>query len=319
MRQPRLAALTLLIPVLALAVSGVPAQDYPNKPVRIVATGAGGGGDIVARTIGQELAKVWDQQVVVDNRSGIVANETAAKAPADGYTLLIQSTGLWLFPLLRKKVSWDAIRDFAPVTLAIRQPNILVVHPSLPVKSVKELIALAKARPGALNYASGNIGSTTHLASELFNSMAGVKTVAVFYKSTAMALTDLMAGEVQMMISNAASVTPHVRSGRLKALGVTYTEPTALAPGLRSVSDTLPNYEAVTILGIFAPAGTPPAIVSRLSQEMGRALNKPDVKKRLFNIGMDVVGGSPEQLLAAVKGEIAKWGKVIRDSNIHLD
>jgi tripartite-type tricarboxylate transporter receptor subunit TctC len=193
------------------------------------------------------------------------------------------------------------------------------VHPSLPVTSVKELIALAKARPGALNYASGNIGSTTHLASELFNSTAGIKTVAVFYKGTAMALTDLMAGEVQLMIANAASVTPHVRAGKLKALGVTYTEPTALAPGLRPVSEALPGYEAVTILGIFAPTGTPPAIVSRLSQEMGRALNKPDVKKRLFNIGMDAVGGPPEQLLAAVKGEISKWGKVIKDSNIRLD
>ena len=319
MRLPRSIALTLLVPLMVLAANGVLAQEFPSKVVRIFATGAGGGGDIVARTIGQELASVWGQQVVVENRNGVVANETVAKAPADGYTLLIQSTGLWLFPLMRNDATWDALRDFAPVTLAISQPNILVVHPSLPVKSVKELIALAKARPGELNYSTGNIGSTTHLASELFNSMAGVRIVSILYKSTATALIDLIGGQVQMMISNAASVTPHVKAGKLKALAHTFSRPTALAPGLPPVSAALPNFEAVTILGIFAPAGTPPAIVNRMSREMARALNKAEVKDKLFNIGMEAVGGSPEQLQAAVKGEIVKWGKVIKDSNIRLD
>ena len=303
----------------ALTASGVRAQEFPSKTIRMFATGAGGGGDIVGRIIGQELGGVWSKQLVMENRNSVVANETVAKAPPDGYTLLINSTSLWLWPYLRSDSSWDPIRDFAPVTLAISQPNLLVVHPSLPVKSVKDLINLAKSRPGQLNYATGNIGSTTHLASELFSAMAGVKIVSVLYKSTATALTDLMGGQVQLMISNAASVTPHVKSGRLKALAQTYTRPTSLAPGLPPASADLPNYEAVTILGIFAPAATPAAIVNRLSQEMTRALSKPEVKEKLFNIGMDAVGGSPEQLLAAVKGEMVKWGKVIKDSNIRLD
>ncbi len=318
MKPSRLIAPTLLVALSAIA-SHAPAQEYPTKVIRIFATGAGGGGDIVGRVIGQELTNVWGRQVIMENRNGVIANETVAKAPPDGYTLIIQSTGLWLFPLMRNDASWDPIRDFAPVTLAISQPNLLVVHPSLPVKSVRELIALAKARPGQMNYATGNIGSTTHLASELFNSMAGVNIVSVLYKSTAIALSDLVGGHVEMMISNAASVTPQVKAGKLKALGHTYTRPTTLAPGLPPVSAALPNYEAVTILGIFAPAGTPPAIVNRLSQEMTRALNKPEVKEKLFNIGMEAVGGSPEQLQAAVKGEMVKWGKVIKDANIRLE
>ncbi|OGA39209.1 MAG: hypothetical protein A3G24_24970 [Betaproteobacteria bacterium RIFCSPLOWO2_12_FULL_62_13] len=319
MRLPRLVVWTFLALVMALVANGVSAQDYPNKVIRILATAAGGGGDTVARIVAQELVSTWGQRVVVDNRNGIVANETVAKAPPDGYTLLIQSTGLWLLPLLRKDASWDAIRDFSPVTLTIRQPNILVVHPSLPVKSVKELIALAKARPGELNYATGNIGSTTHLGSELFNSMAGVNIVSIYYKGTAFALTDLMAGQVQAMFSNAASVTPHIKSGKLKALAVTYAQPTALAPGLPTVAASVPGYETQTILGIFAPAGTPPAIINRLSQEIARALNKAEIKNKFFSIGMEAVGGSPEQLQAAVKAEIVKWGKVIKDKNIHLD
>lgn len=319
MRLSRVVVRTSLALLVAFVTNGAPAQDYPSKVIRILATPAGGGGDTVARIVAQELVSAWGQRVVVDNRNGIIANETAAKAPPDGYTLLIQSTGLWLLPLLRKDASWEAIRDFSPVTLAIRQPNILVVHPSLPVKSVKQLIALAKARPGELNYATGNIGSTTHLGSELFNSMAGVKIVSIYYKGTAFALTDIMAGQVQVMFSNAASVTPLIKAGKLRALGVTYAQPTALAPGLPTVAASVPGYETQTILGIFAPAGTPATIIKRLNQEIARALSKAEIKDRLFNIGMEAVGGSPEQLQAAVKAEIVKWGKVIKDKNIHLD
>lgn len=320
-KSPRWVALILLVPLMVLAAHALRAQDYPHRVIRILATGAGGGGDIVARIVGQELTNVWGQQVVVENRNSIIANETAAKAPPDGYTLLINSTSLWLWQFLSKEpVKWDTIRDFAPVTLAIRQPNILVVHPSLPVKSVKELIALAKTRPGQLNYATGNIGSTTHLASELFNSMAGVKIISIYYKSTALALTELIGGHVQMMFSNAASVTPHMKSGKLKALAQTLMQPTELAPGLPTVAASgLPGYEAETILGIFAPAATPPAIVNRLNQEMAAALQKTEVKNRLFNIGMESVGGSPEQLQAAVNAEIAKWGKVIKNAGIRAD
>jgi tripartite-type tricarboxylate transporter receptor subunit TctC len=311
--------LTLIAICLASAATPALAQDFPAKVIRIFATGAGGGGDIVGRLIGQELTSVWGQQVIMDNRNSVVANQTVQKAPPDGYTLLINSTSLWLWPYLNKNSPWDPIKDFAPVTLTISQPNLLVVHPLLPVKNVKELIALARSRPAQLNYATGNIGSTTHLASELFNSMAGVKIVSVLYKSTATALTDVVGGHVQLMFSNAASVMPQVKVGKLKALAHTYMQPTALAPGLPAVSDSLPGYEAVTILGIFAPAGTPSAILNKLSQETTRALHKPDIKEKLFSIGMDAVGGTPDQLMAAVKGEMTKWGKVIQDSNIRLD
>ena len=319
MKPQRCIAFRVLVTLVA-GLSAAAAQDYPSKVVRIVATEAGSGSDIVSRLVVPELTSAFGRQVIVDNRTSTIANETVAKAPPDGYTLLIQSSSLWLWPYLRSDSTWDALRDFSPVTLAIRQPNILVVHPSLPVKSVRELIALAKAQPGKLNYATGIIGATTHLAAELFNSMAGIKVVNVYYKGTASALTGLIAGQVEMMIANAASSSGHVKSGRLKALAVTTLQPTPLAPGLPTVHESgLPNYEAVTILGFFAPAGTPPAIVNRLSQEFARALHKPEVKEKLFNISVEAVGGPPDQLLAAVKMEMAKWGKVIKDSNIRLD
>ncbi|MBI3068769.1 MAG: tripartite tricarboxylate transporter substrate binding protein, partial [Betaproteobacteria bacterium] len=225
MSLPRLVAGMFLGLLTVLVANGAPAQDYPIKTVRIVATQAGGGGDIVSRLVAQELTRVWGRQVIIDNRSSVIANEFVAKAPPDGYTLLINSSSLWLWQFMRSDASWDAMRDFVPIIQTIKQPNILAVHPSLPVKSVKELIALAKARPGELNYATGVVGATTHLASELFNSLAGVKIVGVYYRGTAAALTGLMSGEVQVMFSNAASVTPHIKSRRLKALAVTTTQP----------------------------------------------------------------------------------------------
>ncbi|MBI3935758.1 MAG: tripartite tricarboxylate transporter substrate binding protein [Betaproteobacteria bacterium] len=320
MSLPRLVAGMFLGLLTVLVANGAPAQDYPIKTVRIVATQAGGGGDIVSRLVAQELTRVWGRQVIIDNRSSVIANEFVAKAPPDGYTLLINSSSLWLWQFMRSDASWDAMRDFVPIIQTIKQPNILAVHPSLPVKSVKELIALAKARPGELNYATGVVGATTHLASELFNSLAGVKIVGVYYRGTAAALTGLMSGEVQVMFSNAASVTPHIKSRRLKALAVTTTQPTALAPGLPTIAASgVPGYEAETILGYFVPAGTPAALVSRLNRDIARALHQPNVKEKLFNIGMEVVGGPPEQLMAVVKMEIAKWGKVIRDAGIRAN
>ena len=318
MNSARLSAL-VIVPAIVLAASGACAQDYPSKIVRVLTTGAGGGGDIVGRTLAPELSGALGRQFIVENFSGIIAIENVKKAAPDGYTLLLQSSGLWLLPLMSKNTSWEPLRDFVPISLLISQPNVLVVHPSMPVKSVKELIALAKSRPGAMNYATGNIGSTTHLGSELFKTMAGVNIVSVIYKSNEAALTDLIGGHVQMMIANAASTVPHIKSGRLKPLAVTFLQPTALAPGLPTVSEALPTYEAVTILGLFAPTGTPAAIINRLSQESARALAKPAVKERLFNIGMDAIGGTPQQLDAAVKGEMVRWGKVIKDSNIRLD
>ena len=308
-------------PVIAMAglcvLAGAHAQDFPTKPVRILATEAGGGGDIVSRLIAPELTAVWGKQVIVDNRTSVVANEMTAKSPPDGHTLLINSSSLWLWQYLRSDARWDAVKDFAPVTWAIRQPNILVVHPSLPVTTLRGLISLAKSRPGDLNYATGVIGATTHLAAELFCTMAGINVVRIYYKGTAPAMNGLIAGQVHMMFPNAASATPLVKTGRLKALAVTTAQPTALAPGLPTMTSA--GYEAETVLGIFAPGGTPPALVNAIHQEIARALNKQEVKDRLFNIGIEVMAGTPEQMSGVMKMEMSKWGKVIKDAGIRLD
>lgn len=302
------------------ALAAANAQEFPSKPVRIMATEAGGGGDIVSRLIAPELTAVWGKQVIVDNRTSVVANEMTAKSPPDGHTLLINSSSLWLWQYLRSDVRWDALKDFTPVTWVIRQPNILVVHPSLPVTNLRGLIALAKSRPGDLNYATGVIGATTHLAAELFCTMAGINVVRIYYKGTAPAMNGLIAGQVHMMFPNAASATPLVKTGRLKALAVTTSQPTALAPGLPTMTSAgVPGYEAETVLGIFAPGGTPPALVNAIHQEIARALNKPEVKDRLFNIGIEVVAGTPEQMSGVMKMEMSKWGKVIKDAGIRLD
>ena len=317
MSSPRISAWSWAIAIAAWTATQLAAQEYPRKPVRIVATEPGGGGDIVARLVAQGLTSAWKQQVIVDNRSGIIANEVAARAPADGYSLLCNASAMWLWPFLSRGATWDPLRDFAPVALAVRQPMIVVVHPALPVTSVKELIAFAKSKPGALNYGISGLGVSTHLATELFNSQSGISVVPVNYKGTAAAITGLIGNQIQMMFANAASVTPHIKSGRLTALAVTTSRPSPVAPGVPTVASSgLPGFEADIILGLFAPAGIPATLVRRLNQDIVLALNKGDVKEKLFNIGMEVIAGSPEDLLAAVKLEMAKWGKGIKDGNI---
>ena len=291
-------------------------QTYPNKPIRIVTSAPGNGDDLAARLIAQGVAGAWGQQVVVDNR-GLIAVEIAAKAPPDGYTVLFYGSPMWLAPFMRESVPYDPVKDFSAVTWATVSPNILVVHPSLAVKSVAELVALAKAKPGELNYGTGSAGSTPHLAAALFKSMAGINIVRVPYKGSAPALTALIGGQLQFMFPSTSSVAPHLNSGRLKALAVTIAQPSALAPGLPTVAASgLPGYESASLLGAFAPAGTPAALINRLNQEMVRALMRTDAKERLFNFGVEAVGSSPEQFAAAVKSEMAKWGKVIRDAGI---
>ena len=289
-------------------------QDYPNKPIRIVAGSAGGGADFATRIIAQGISGPLGQQVIADNRPGaIIQGEIVSKAPPDGYTLLLSGSSHWLLPFLRDNVPFDPVRDFSPITLAVSTPGILVVHPPLPVKSVKELIALAKAKPGVLNYASGPTGAFDHRAGELFKAMAGVNMVRIAYKGAGPAVNALIGGEVELMFANAPAVMPHMKTGRLRALAVASAEPSALVPDLPTIAASgLPGYVAVQTQGIFAPAKTPATIIKRLNQEIVLALNRADVKEKFSNAGSEVVGSSPEKLAAFVKSEMATMGKVIK-------
>ena len=306
------------LPLVFLCATIACAQTYPTKPVRIVTGGPGSNGDFTSRLIAPGMTAALGQQVLVDNRpSGIILGEIVAKAPPDGHTLLVTGSSFWLAPFLQSNVAWDPLRAFAPVTLAATSPNLIVVHPSLPAKSVKELVALAKARPGELNYASGTTGSTPHLAAELFNAMARVNIVRINYKGAGQAMTDLIGGHVQVMFPNAGGAAPHVKSGRLRAIAVTTAQPTALFPGLPTVAASgLPGYEAEVLNGIFAPAKTPAAIISRLNQEIVPILNRADVREKLFNSGIEVIANPPEKLTAAMKNEMNVWGKLIRELGI---
>ena len=305
----------LLLPLfIATAAS---AQNYPDKPIRVYTTGVGGSSDLSTRLIAQAMGGAFAQRMIVENRA-LVSVETVAGAPPDGYSLLHYSNVVWLMPLLQANVPWDAFRDFAPVILTVNTPNLLVVHPSLPAKTVKELIALAKARPGMLNYASTSIGAGNQVAAELFNTMAGVKIVRINYKSMGAGFTDVVSGQIQVMFPSANSATPYVKSGRLRALAVTSAEPSALVPDLPTVAAAgLPGYESVAMTGMFAPAKTPDAIVRRLNQEINVALKKPELRERFLGQGTEAMGGTPEQFTAVMKAEIARMGKIIKDAGLH--
>jgi len=314
----RLRFLAWMFAIGALAMSAARAQDFPSKPIRIVTGAPGGSSDFTARLIAQGLTENLRQQVIVDNR-GNVDGELVAKAPPDGYTLVIDGASIWIGPLVQKAL-YDPVRDFAPVTLAVSAPNVVIVQPSIPVKSIRELIALAKAQPGKLNYSSGGIGASSHLAAELFKSMAGVAIVNVNYKGTGPALNALIANEVQVMFVNPAIASPHIKSERVRALAVASLEPSPLMPDLPTVAAAgLPGFESVVLQGMFAPAGTPPARVTLLSREIAKVLNRPDVKERHFNTGVETVASTPEELVARIKSEMAKWGKVIKDAGIRPD
>ena len=296
-------------------------QSYPGKPVRLVTAAAGAGGDFVSRMVAPGLTELWGQTVVVDNRGGsaVIPIEVVAKAPADGYTLLGFGTALWHLPLMQS-VSYDPIKDFAPITLVTTTPMIVVVHPSLPVKSIEELIVLARKRPGQLNYSSGISGSTTHLPAELFKSMAGVDIVRVTYKGGAPALTALLGGETQVMFANAAGVGPHIMAGRVRGLAVTSAQRSALFPDLPTVAATgLPGYEATSLQGIFAPAATPAALVARLNRDLVKVLGRPEVRDRFLKSGSEVVANSPGDFAAAIKADMITMGKIIKQAGIRAD
>ena len=303
--------------LLVAGIMGAHAQEYPLKPIRIVTFEAGGGSDIVSRLIAQGLSARLGQQVIVENRVGVIAVETGAKAAPDGYTLLLGGSVIWTEPLLRKNVPWDAQNDFAPVTSTSRSPNMLVVHPSLPVTSVKELITLARSRPGELNYGSAGSGSTTHLAGELFMFLTGTKVTRIAYRGNSAAMTNLMGGHLQIMFPSVGEVTPHVKAGRVRPLAVTTAQVSSLAPNIPTVTDSgLPGYESASVLGILAPARTPPAIVNRLNQEIVQILNYEATREKFFSMGFESLGSSPEQFSGLIRSEIAKWGKVIAGAGL---
>jgi tripartite-type tricarboxylate transporter receptor subunit TctC len=277
----------------------------------------GGGSDFAARVLAQGLTAALGVQVVVDSRAVLVLMETVARAPANGYTLLFYGSSVWLAPFLRNDVNYDPVRDFSPITIAIRAPNVLAVHPSVAAASVGELIALAKARPGVLNYASVGSGSTAHLAAELFKAMAGVDIVHIPYKGGAPAVNDLISGQVQLMFGTAGSVAPHIKSGRLRGIAVTSPQPSELFPGLPTVAASgLPDYQSGTLQGLFAPAGTPAAIIRRLNQEAVGVLKRTEVKDKLFSGGVEVVASTPAEFAATIKSEMARMGQVIRAAGI---
>lgn len=317
--MPCRVVLAVTIAAALLGTSHAAAQAFPVKPIRIVTSAPGNSDDLAARLIAQGLTSGLGQQAIVDNR-GVVAVEITAKAPPDGYTLLLYGSPMWLAPFMRDNLPYDPVRDFTPVTWATSSPNLLVVHPSLPVKSVRELIALARARPGELNYGSGSAGSTPHLAAELFRSMTGVQIVRVAYKGSGPALTALLGGELQFMFPSTGSANPLLKSGKLRPLAVTTLKPTALAPGLPTVAASgLPGYESASLLAVFAPAGTPAAIVQRLNQEMVKTLSQAETKERLSRAGVEAVGSTPEQLAATLRTEMARWGKLIREAGIRAE
>ena len=255
-------------------------QNYPTRPIRFLTTGLGGSTDLAARTVAQGLTDMLGWAVVVDNRgSTIVACDMVAKAAPDGYSILVITDGLWRGGFFQK-MPFDPVKDFAPITLVSRSPNILVVHPALPVRSVKELIALAKAKPGELNYGAGAIGASTHLSSELFKVMAGVNIVHVPYKSTGGAVIPLISGQLQLMFGTTGTVMTHIKSGKLRALAISTAQPSALAPDLPTVAvaGNLPGFESAATAGIFGPAGLSPALVKRLNEDISRVLLRPEVK-----------------------------------------
>ena len=308
---------------LAAATPALAAELYPAKPVRfIVGFTPGGGSDMVARLLGQKLGEAWGQPVVVDNRPGAggnLATELVVKSAADAYTVLIASSSFTIQPALYANLSYRPVADFAPVVLASSSPYLLVVHPAVAAQSVKELIALAKAQPGKLNYASAGAGSALHLASELFKSMAGVDIVHVPYKGTN-GIPDLIAGAVQMTIAGPPQTLTHVRAGRLRALAVTSSKRAGVAPQLPTIAEAgVPGYEVEAWYGALVPAATPRARVDQLAAAINRALASGDLREKLALQGLDPRGGSPAEFATVIRDDIAKWGRVVRDAGIKAD
>jgi tripartite-type tricarboxylate transporter receptor subunit TctC len=300
------------------------AQSYPSKPIKIVVPYPPGGfNDTLGRTLAAKFSEAWGQPAFVENKPGgntLIGSDLVAKSPPDGYTLLVVAFPFAVTPSLIRNMPYDTLRDFAPVILAAQSPNLLVVNPQLPVKSVAELIALAKSQPGKLSYASTGNGSSNHISMELFKSMAGVDILHVPYKGSAPAVTDLLGGQVTVMFDNVPNVLPQVKAGRLRALGTSGTKRTPLAPDVPTVSEAgVPGYEVTVWFGLVAPAGTPREIVQKLNAEVTKILAMPDVRERFLAQGVEPVGSTPEQFGDHIRSQMAKWAKVVHDAGVKAE
>ncbi len=309
------------IVALSLLALPVAAQNYPTRAVRLVVPSSPGGGtDISARILAPQLSQFLGQQVVVENRPGagtMIGGEAVARAAPDGYTLLMGISTLAINPAMYKKVPYDALKDLAPISQAVALSNVLVVHPSLPAKSVKEFVALVKPRPGQINFASAGVGTSPHLSMELFLVMTGLKMLHIPYKGSGPGVTDLIAGHVPAMMPNMLSAQPHIKSGRLRALGVTGSKRAPGADDIPTIAEAgVPGYEAVQWYGLLAPAAVPRDIITKLHAGVVRALQNPEVRQRLLNDGAEPVGSSPEEFSAYLRSETAKWAKVIQAAGI---
>ena len=303
---------------MSVAGSALGQDSYPSKVVRIVTSEPGSTNDLVARMVSRGLTSSLGQQIIIENRGGI-SPEVVARATPDGYTILFFGNAAWLMSLFRK-MPYDPLRDLAAVSTGCSQPTVLAVHPSLPVKSVKDLIALARARPGQINYGVGATITGPTLAMELFKHMAKVDVVRINYRGTGPAANALVGGEVQVMFVGAGSIMPHVRAGKLRALAVTTPEPTPLIPGLPTVAASgLPGYEYTSVIGFLAPAKTPPSIVNLLSREILQILKNPDVNRQLFESGVEAFGTTPEVFAARIRADIDQWRQIINDNGIQVE
>ena len=306
---------------LALAAAAANAQSFPARPVRLIVTYPPGAlNDLIARTLSPQLASLWRQQVIVDNRPGggtLIGSELAARAAPDGHTLLLVAIAHAMNPSVYAKLPYDSVLDFAPVSQIASSPYILITNPAVPAKSVKELVALAKTKPGQLTYGSTGTGGSSHLMGVMLGMMANVDIVHVPYKGLAPALTDMIGGQIQFGFGSYSTVGQHIKANRLRALAVTSAKRSPLAPDVPTVAESgVPGYEAISIVGIFAPAKTPAAAVHKLSAEIATVLHRPDIRDRFLGTGVESVGSTPEEFAAVIRTDMAKMGKLIRDTGI---
>lgn len=314
------ATLALLI----AAAGAAAAQGYPAKPVRVVVGfAAGSSSDVTMRILAPKLTEVWGQSVIVDNRPGAggnIAAQFVASAPPDGYTLLFPSASIAIAQSFYRKLQYNAVTDLAPISMASSMPNVLCVNPSLPVKSVKELIALAKSRPGEILYSSSGTGSSDHMATELFSRMAGIRMTHVPYKGGPQALSEVISGEIAMVITGLPAALPQLKAGKVRAIAVTTVKRTPAMPKLPTVSEAgVPGYEHTLWNGMFAPVKTPAALVSKVSDDLARAVRLPDVQERFAALGIEPVGNSPQQFDRFFRAEVEKWAKVVKATGIQAD
>jgi tripartite-type tricarboxylate transporter receptor subunit TctC len=318
-----LSRLAAVVGATAVACSSALAQPYPNRPLRIVVPLSAGAADTLSRTIAAKLTERWSQPVIVENRPGAgttLGTDLVAKAPADGYTLLMATFSHAVNATFYRKLPFDTLNDFAAVTLVASAPNVLEVHPSVPAKTVAELIAMAKAQPGKLNFASAGNGSSSHLAGELFKSLAGVQMVHVPYKGAAPAMNDVLGGRVEMTFDPLPSSLAHIKAGKLRPLAVTTTTRSKALPEVPTLAEAgVPGYELNGWSGLLVQANTPKDIVRALNQEIVAIIKAPDISERFAGFGFDIVGNTPEQFQAFIEAEVVKWGKLVRDANIHAD